>query len=403
MRIGIVSREYPPETAHGGIGSQNYLKAHGLANRGHDVCVISASPDHESHDYFDENVRVIRIPSFESRIPLYTEIAEWLTYSAEVAVAVARLHAEMPMDLVEFPEWGGEGYVHLLNRTEWNHIPTAIHLHGPLVMLAETIGWPEMESEFYRLGTQMERTSVRLADAVLSSSACSADWCARRYGVKRDEITVIHMGVDTELFSPLPGLKPKRPTIVFVGNVVANKGICNLIDASCRLASDFPDLHVKVIGRGDKIYIEELRQRALNAGRPGMIEFLGFVDRRELPAYLARAHVLAVPSGYEGGPGLVYLEAMACGLPVIACEGSGAAEVVFPGQNGYLVPPGDTETLVVSLRQLLTDENIREQIGRSARQYVLEEANTDLCVERLEALYIEIARCGSRPVSESGR
>ena len=211
MRIALVSQEYPPETAKGGIGSQTFLKAHGLSARGHEVHVISRSTDGIFSERDDDGVHVTRVPGLDARMQIHTEVADWLGYSAEVAVAVAALHANSPLDVVDFPEWAAEGFVHLLNQSEWNHIPTIIHLHGPLVMFAHTMGWPESESEFYRTGTAMEGACVRLADAVFSSSQCSADWCAEHYGVQRDRIPVLHTGVDTKLFSPRDVPKATRP------------------------------------------------------------------------------------------------------------------------------------------------------------------------------------------------
>jgi ABC-type multidrug transport system fused ATPase/permease subunit len=167
------SRAYPPQAARGGIGSQTYLKAHGLAARGHEVVVVSQSSDDRRHEYSDVDVRVIRIPVFNVAAPLETEIAQWLTYSSQAA-ELERLCQPTPPDVLDFPEWGCEGYVYLLNRTERNYIPTAIHLHGPLVMFAHTMHWPQPNSEFYRVGTHMEQTCIRLADAVFSSSLCSA-------------------------------------------------------------------------------------------------------------------------------------------------------------------------------------------------------------------------------------
>ena len=79
MRIALVSQEYPPETAHGGIGSQTHLKAHGLAARGHDVHVISHSADAARHDYDDGRVRVTRIPGADGRLPIHTDVVRWLT------------------------------------------------------------------------------------------------------------------------------------------------------------------------------------------------------------------------------------------------------------------------------------------------------------------------------------
>src|SRR5260370_1239897 len=126
------------------------------------------------------------------------------------------MNAKSPMQIIDFPEWACEIYIHLLNRQEWNHIPTVIQLHGPLVMFAQTMGWPEIDSEFYRAGTAMEGTCLRLADAVFSSSSYSANWCAAHYGLDRDEIPILHTGIVTDLVRPLDVPKAKRLTILFV-------------------------------------------------------------------------------------------------------------------------------------------------------------------------------------------
>jgi glycosyltransferase involved in cell wall biosynthesis len=396
MRIALVSQEYPPETAKGGIGTQTFLKAHGLVALGHEVHVISRSPDRKPSRRDDGGVQVTRIPGGETRLPIFTEAADWLSYSVEVAVAVAALHAQSPLDVVDFPEWGAEGCVHLWNRAEWNRIPTVLHLHGPLVMFAHTMGWPEVESEFYRAGTTMEGACVRLADAVFSSSKCSADWCAKSYGRKREEIPVLHTGVDIEMFSPRPVPKATRPTIVFAGKLARNKGVHLLAEAAARLADEFPGLHLRLLGRGEPKIVEELRGIARAAGVPGLIDLPGFVDRADLPDRFSRAHIFAAPSEYEGGPGFVYLEAMACGLPAIACAGSGAAEVIRPGENGLLVPPRDVEALTTALRSLLGDDAHREKMGVDARRFVIEEADSRVCLKKLEAFYATVARSGTK-------
>ena len=387
MRIALVSQEYPPETAKGGLGSQTFLKAHGLTALGHEVHVISRSPTAEGSERNDGGVHVTRIPGLDARMSVYTEAADWLGYSTEVSAAIAKLHARTPLELVEFPEWGAEGYVHLLNQTEWNRIPSAIHLHGPLVMFAHTMGWPDMESEFYRTGTVMEGTCLRLADAVFSSSHCSADWCAKHHGLKRESIPVIHTGVDTALFAPRPVPKAERPTILFAGKLAANKGVKLLVESACELAREFPGLHLRLLGRSEPKLAGDLQSRAQAAGLPDLLDLPGFVDRAELPEHYSRAHIFAAPSQYEGGPGFVYLEAMACGLPVIACEGSGAAEAVRHGETGLLVPPQDVPTLTAALLSLLNDPARRQKMGESARRFVLAEADSRACVKRIEAFY----------------
>lgn len=364
------------------------MKAHGLASLGHDVQIISScNGDNQVRKYMDQQVQVTRVPHLDHRLPINTDIVRWLTYSLSVEEAIAELHAYKPFDILDFPEWGAEAYVHLLNRTEWNHIPTAIQLHGPLVMFAHTMGWPDINSEFYRTGTAMEETCLRLADAVYSSSLCSIDWCVNHYGLARENVPVIYMGVDSDLFRPLDVPKEPHPTLVFVGRICAEKGTSILVEAACRLTCDYPELRLLLIGKGDSSYQEHLQSKALDFGLPNLVNFPGFIAREHLPSWLSRAHVFAAPSIYEGGPGLVYLEAMACGLPVIACKGSGAAEVVVPGENGLLIPPQDVDALETALRCLLDDPETRRVMGVGAREYAVSHADSKLHLRRLDAFY----------------
>ncbi len=390
MRIALVSQEYPPETAHGGIGTQNHAKAHGLATRGHQMHVISHSTDEQRQEYSDGPVHVTRIPGFDKHLPLATEEARWITYSTQVAAAVATLHALHPLDLVEFADWGSEGYVHLLNQTQWNKIPTVVHLHGPIVMFAEAIGWPDPMSEFYRTARMMEETCLRRADAVYSSSRCSAEWCQRHYGLDSTRIPIIHTGIDTNTFHPLPVPKAENPTVIFVGKVERNKGVELLVEAACELRREIPNLRLRLIGRGNAELIESLKEMACAADAPHLIEFVGFVPHHQLPEHLSRAHVFAAPSQYEGGPGFVYLEAMACGLPVIACSGSGASEVITHADTGLLVPPNECESLLQAMKTLLVDSLLRQQFSTRAANYVYREVDRESCLCRLETFYASV-------------
>lgn len=387
MRIALVSQEYPPETANGGIGSQTYIKAHGLASMGHEVFVISYSKDQHKHEYRDGDVNVIRIPGFDTRLLIYNEPARWITYSAEVSCAISELHSRTTLDILDFPDWGCEGYVYLLNRTGFNYIPTVIHLHSPLIMFAHTINWPEPNSVFYNVGTAMEETCLKLADAIFSSSKCSAEWCRSHYNLDDQKIPIIHTGIDTKLFQPLDIPKNDRPTIIFVGKIAPNKGVDILVEASCHLANEYPDLKVRLIGKGDKDFIKKLKEIELSYGFSDLLELPGYINQKDLPTELSRAHVFTAPSIYEGGPGFVYLEAMACGLPVIGCEGSGVSEIITNDVNGLLVPPEDVQALENALCLILTDPVKREAMGRQALNYAQEEADSRKNLLRIEAFY----------------
>lgn len=392
----LASQEYPPETARGGIGTQTLQKARGLSALGHSVIVVSASPDCDRHEYEDAAVRVIRIPCGD-RFAVNTEPARWLTYSTLLAAELNALETREPIQLIDFPEWGGEGFVYLLNRTQWNRTRVVVHLHGPLVMLAHTIGWPEPGSDMFRVGEVMEAISIGRADAVMSSSRCSAQWCAQHYKLDPDAIPVLHAGIDCEVFAPRAVPKHARPTIVSVGRVTRNKGADTLVDAACRLAGDFPQLRLRFIGAVEPAFEAELRTGAQRSGCGDLLEFAGQVERDELPDEFSRAHVFVAPSRYEGGPGFVFLEAMACALPAIGCEGSGIAETISHRNTGLLVPPDAPQALASAMRSLLADHALRESLGVAARRYVAAEGDSRVCAQRIADFYEKVLS-GSAPV-----
>jgi glycosyltransferase involved in cell wall biosynthesis len=111
------------------------------------------------------------------------------------------------------------------------------------------------------------------------------------------------------------------------------------------------------------------------------------MSRDDLPAEFAKADLFAAPSEYEGGPGFVYLEAMACGIPVIACAGSGSSEVVQDEENGLLVPPNDAGALRQALARMLADADLRKRLAARGLQYVAEEADSEVCLRRIETFY----------------
>jgi glycogen(starch) synthase len=398
MRIALISQEYPPETAKGGIGTQTFQKANGLSKAGHEVIVISRSLTEQRYEQRDGPVRVIRIPGMESFLPSMNEIIQWMSYSLAIAAEIEKLSSVQKFDIIDFPEWGAEGYAYLVNRTTWNYTPTVIQLHGPLIMLAHTIDWPEMNSVFFREGTRMEATAVQLADEVYSSSICSARWVQEYYDQNRKTIPVIHTGVDTDRFAPSHLPRNPYPTILFAGKIVENKGVEDLINALALLIKDFPSIRLRLLGKLEDNYRQKLVMKAQELDITGHIEFPGFINKEELPGEFAMAHMFAAPSWYEGGPGFVYLEAMACGLPVLACSGSGIEEIIN-GENGLLVEPKRPDLIAQSISGILKDELLLHNMSQNARNYVLKNADSKLCLDKLEKFYFSVIERNKSRVS----
>ena len=401
MKIALVSQEYPPETAHGGIATQTYSKAKGLAGLGHEVYVISRSISTTRQEISDGNITTIRIPGMDQQLPEMTEIVHWITHSVVVAVELENLHKRIGFDIIDFPEWAAESYTWLLNRTAWKTIPTVIQLHGPLVMLAHTVGWPGTDTSFYKIGIQMEAECIKQADSIYSSSKCTANWIHSYYDKSKINIPVIHLGIDTKKFYPLRSQDKKPTTILFVGKLVQNKGVEELIEATSQLRLEFPDLCLKIVGRGEEQYLDNLKKKAAALEIMEMVEFTGFMNKEELPAVLSRASVFAAPSYYEGGPGFVYLEAMACGIPVIGCSGSGIDEIIEHEVTGMLVPPKNIEALTEALQRVLKDIDFSKQMGMNARNFILRESDSDHCLKKLEEYYYSVINMCSKESEKS--
>jgi glycosyltransferase involved in cell wall biosynthesis len=163
-----------------------------------------------------------------------------------------------------------------------------------------------------------------------------------------------------------------------------------LTEAASHLYKEIPGLKLRMIGKGEISLINKLVETAKKLQAHDLLEFPGFFPKEALPEELSRAHVFAAPSWYEGGPGFVYLEAMACGLPVIGCSGSGLEENIIDGVNGFLVSPKNTNELENALRKLLSNKSKIEEMGRNARLYAVEKCDHKIWMERLENYYKKV-------------
>jgi glycosyltransferase involved in cell wall biosynthesis len=390
MHICLVSQEYPPETARGGIGTQTWNKARALAGLGHIVQVLSCSaglgPDLRTETDAGITIHRMRPPGVD--FPVYQTPTYWLGYTWAVLAQLHRLMEVNRFDVIDFPEYGAEGFAYQLDRTPWNWVPVVVQLHAPLAMFVGHIGWPERGSDFHRLGTMMEEISIKRADALMACSANIANLTANYYGVPLGAIDVVHCGVDAAAFQPGPGGEAdgRRPTVLFVGNIVANKGVEVVVEAVLRLRSTYPAIRCQVLGGGTAL-VEELRTRIQQERADANFEFPGFIDRTGLPAYYRAADVFCSPAQYEGGVANVYIEAMACGCPVVASTAGGAPEAVSDGQTGFLVPPNDVGAVVRALDRLLGDAPLRGGMGRAARQRVDDYFAMDKYILRVLAVY----------------
>jgi phosphatidylinositol alpha-mannosyltransferase len=186
---------------------------------------------------------------------------------------------------------------------------------------------------------------------------------------------IIPNGVDLEHFSPQVTPREElcdgKQNILFVGRLEKRKGFDCLLNAYGRVKREFPDIRLIVVGPGTKLrkgYERLVMERGLKD-----IVFAGYVPYAELPTYYASADIFCAPATGGESFGIVLLEAMATGIPVIASQNEGYCQLVTPGTEGLLFPPKDAEALTQALRHLLTDRALGREMGargqRKAQEY----------------------------------
>src|SRR5712664_977036 len=222
----------------------------------------------------------------------------------------------------------------------------------------------------------LRRRALRHANLVLAPSRDTADHVASEQGVARERIRILPWALDPQfesLLAPgsrtaLPGEFPAGRVILTVGRWLATeryKGMDTLITALPRLLTRWPELQLVFVGTGDdRAWLEELTEKN---GVHRHVHFLSGLNYTELAACYSACEIFALPSRGEGF-GLVYLEAMACGKPVIGGAHGGAPEVIEDGVTGYLVPHGDPIQLATSIEALLADPAHAKEMGARGRQ-----------------------------------
>ena len=204
-------------------------------------------------------------------------------------------------------------------------------------------------------------------------------------------------GIDVDHFKPVDaaslraelGLTNKK-VIVSVGRLVHRKGQDHLIESMPAILKVHPDAHLLLVGKGP--YLEHLAKLVAKNGLQDSVSFIGRIQYAELPAYICCGDIFAMPSrsrlmGLEvEGLGIVYLEASACGLPVIAGKSGGAPDAVIDGTTGLVVDGTNNDEIAQAAIALLSDPSKAQQMGAAGRQWIIDEWRWEIWAKRFDSL-----------------
>jgi phosphatidyl-myo-inositol alpha-mannosyltransferase len=221
----------------------------------------------------------------------------------------------------------------------------------------------------YRLVSPAARRVAQRLDARIAVSAAARQFASDALGLHPGAFRIVPNGVDAASFAaadPLPNLvDPERPLVLFVGRLEPRKGVDVAIRAFLRLRSSLPQARLCVVGDGPgRARAQEMVPASIRCD----IHFAGSVSGEDLPRYHASADVFVAPATSGESFGIVLLEAMAAGLPVVASDIPGYRTVLTDGRQGRLVPPQDAFTLADALATLLANPALRRAMADEGRR-----------------------------------
>jgi glycosyltransferase involved in cell wall biosynthesis len=400
MRISLVSEHANPLAALGGAdaGGQNVhvaALAAGLARRGHDVVVHTRRDSVAAPERLrtPDGYVVHHVPAGPpSDIPK----DELLPHMAEFGRRLREAWAQQPPDVVHAHFW----------MSGLASVAAAGGLGIPLLQTFHALGSVKRRHQG-RLDTSpparvgLERRLCHEVDRVIATCRDEVDELAA-LGLPPYRAEIIPCGVDTTLFRPGPPPRSGRQRLVVVGRLVTRKGVGNVIDALAGLVTLGHDVELVVAGGPAAGALDadpeaqRLRLLAARRGVPDRVRLLGGVARQDVPELMRGADVVVTVPWYEPF-GIVPLEAMACGRPVVGSAVGGLLDTIVPGSTGELVPPRDPEALAEVLHGLLDDADRRRRYGEAGRERAVALYDWSNVVSRTEAVYEDVL--GSRALA----
>lgn len=388
LRIAYLTYRGKPHVGGQGVYTRHLSKA--LVDLGHHVEVLSGQP----YPIVDERVPLVELPSldiyndhFPMRMPGIWELKTWMDYAEVTAFSTGTFPEPLAFslrawdhlkrrthefDLVQDNQCLGYGLLAI----ERSGLPVLGTIHHPITV-DRRIEMEHAETTYQRLSkarwyafTKMQTRVARRLRRIITVSQNSYDDICRTHDVDPSKLFVVPVGVDPELFAPMPGVERKPFQIISTASAdVAMKGQRFLLEALAKLRTEHPELRLVLIGR---LKEGSTAQRTIaELGLADAVEFVSGVSDERIVELYNESACAVVPSLYEGFS-LPAIEAMSSGCPLVATTGGALPEVTGPdGATCYSVEPADSDALAAGIRRVLDDPDAAARIGAAGRERVI--------------------------------
>ncbi len=370
MNVLLLSWEYPPRIV-GGLGTHVHKLATNLVRHGVNIHVVTKdvpdAPDYE----FSEGVHIHRVPLYPPEIPQ----EDWVPWTLQFNVALLEKAVPLINERI--------GKVHVIHAHDWLVAHAAIALkHAYRIPLVATIHATEYGRHQGHLPGTMQKIIHQvewwLTFESVRTICCSnymRDEVLKIFELPRDKVDVIPNGIALDEFRMDVAtsrirrkyLEQNERMVLFVGRLVYEKGVQTVIEAMPQVLEEIPGVKFLVVGTGP--HARKLVAMTEESGLDHQVKFLGYVDSKTLIGFYKCADLTVVPSLYEPF-GMVVLEAMVAGSPVIVADTGGLKEIVVHEATGLKFTPGDPASLAEAMIRVLNDSQLSSRLTSDARKFI---------------------------------
>ncbi len=367
MHIAFLTPEYPhPRTGSAaGIGTSIKNLVTGLVNRGIQVSIFVYSQK-EDAVFMEASIKFHLIK--HRKFPLFG----WYLHRKFLQNYLNKFIAVDKIDALEAPDWTGITAFMKLK------CPLVIRLHGSDSYFCRLEGRPQKKKNFW-----FEKIALQGADQLLSVSEFTAQKTREIFDLKK-EIKVIPNAVDVEAFKPDRG-KIIPDSILYFGSIIRKKGVLELAEIFKLVREQNPEAKLIMVGRDVPDISTGKSTKALFLEKLGSeniknVEWTGGLPYEKVKGEISRAAVVVLPSFAEALP-MTWLEAMSMEKALVTSDIGWAKEVMIDGKTGFTVYPKDHELYAKKVLELLSDPELGTEMGKAAREQVLEKFSTEVVVE----------------------